>query len=96
MHTYSYSYPLQQGWRRPHGIDGRFRRRFKGQQKHAKIGFGSNKKVHSLTVLSICAIIMHHNLAIKHILNKLILLQSETLSLHNHIFNVNLLSSQVA
>eukprot|EP00178_Gracilaria_changii_P018392 TRINITY_DN52561_c0_g1_i1.p1 TRINITY_DN52561_c0_g1~~TRINITY_DN52561_c0_g1_i1.p1 ORF type:complete len:134 (-),score=17.08 TRINITY_DN52561_c0_g1_i1:132-533(-) len=31
-------------WRKPHGIDGRFRRRFHGLQKHPKIGYGSNSK----------------------------------------------------
>ncbi|EDQ86123.1 uncharacterized protein MONBRDRAFT_33951 [Monosiga brevicollis MX1] len=31
-------------WRKPHGIDGRFRRRFHGLQKHPKIGYGSNQQ----------------------------------------------------
>eukprot|EP00049_Salpingoeca_infusionum_P016950 m.351294 g.351294 ORF g.351294 m.351294 type:complete len:134 (-) comp16214_c0_seq1:56-457(-) len=32
-----------ESWRAPHGIDGKFRRRFRGHQSHVKIGFGNNK-----------------------------------------------------
>lgn len=42
----SYDYPnkLSASWRRPRGIDNRLRRRYRGQAKMAKIGFGSDNK----------------------------------------------------
>eukprot|EP00045_Choanoeca_perplexa_P022102 m.8339 g.8339 ORF g.8339 m.8339 type:complete len:134 (-) comp9154_c0_seq1:203-604(-) len=43
MHWDRYSC-VDPSWRKPHGIDGRFRRRFHGLQKHPKIGYGSNRK----------------------------------------------------
>ena len=35
---------VPESWRKPKGIDGRIRRRFKGLPKCPKIGYGSNKK----------------------------------------------------
>ena len=38
-------YPrLKRNWRRPHGIDCRVRRRYRGTQRCPKIGYGANKK----------------------------------------------------
>mmetsp|Transcript_75509 Transcript_75509/g.87763 ORF Transcript_75509/g.87763 Transcript_75509/m.87763 type:complete len:138 (+) Transcript_75509:52-465(+) len=39
---------LDRSWRRPHGIDNPMRRRFRGQRKCAKIGFGNDKKTRHL------------------------------------------------
>mmetsp|Transcript_12079 Transcript_12079/g.1085 ORF Transcript_12079/g.1085 Transcript_12079/m.1085 type:complete len:115 (+) Transcript_12079:58-402(+) len=36
-------------WRKPRGIDNPVRRRFRGNRKCAKIGFGSDKKTRHLT-----------------------------------------------
>ena len=42
-------YPrLKRSWRRPHGIDCRVRRRYRGTQRCPKIGYGSNKKTKNL------------------------------------------------
>jgi large subunit ribosomal protein L32e len=34
---------LDDRWRRPHGIDNRMRRRFRGNKPMAKIGYGNDK-----------------------------------------------------
>ena len=41
-------YRLKRNWRRPHGIDCRVRRRYRGTQRCPKIGYGSNKKTRFL------------------------------------------------
>ena len=41
-------YRLDRSWRRPHGIDCRVRRRYRGVLRCPKIGYGSNKKTRNL------------------------------------------------
>ena len=41
--SYDYPHKLKSSWRRPRGIDNRMRRRYRGQAKMAKIGFGSDQ-----------------------------------------------------
>lgn len=42
---------VSESWRRPKGIDGRVRRKFKGAIKMPNIGYGSNKKTRDLVSL---------------------------------------------
>merc|ERR1711966_490110 len=39
---------MNPAWRKSHGMDGRFRRHFKGTPKYVKIGYRSNKKTRFL------------------------------------------------
>lgn len=39
---------MQQSWRRPRGIDNRARRRFKGNIRMVKIGYGTNAKTRNM------------------------------------------------
>ena len=49
---------VKESWRKPRGIDGRFRRKFKGLPPHPNIGYGSNKKTRHLLpngfLISLC------------------------------------------
>ena len=42
-HSWRYK-RVGESWRRPHGIDSAFRRRFRGYPKQVNIGYGTNKK----------------------------------------------------
>ena len=39
---------MSASWRKPHGIDNRMRRRFRGNKPMAKIGYGTDKKTRHL------------------------------------------------
>lgn len=51
---------LQESWRKPRGIDGRFRRKFKGLPPHPSVGYGSNKKTRHLLPNGFLKFVVHN------------------------------------
>jgi large subunit ribosomal protein L32e len=51
---------MGQTWRRPHGIDSRVRRRFKGARPMVKIGYGSNNKTKHLMPNHFLKFVVHN------------------------------------
>jgi large subunit ribosomal protein L32e len=54
------AFPLQESWRKPRGIDGRFRRKFKGLPPHPSVGYGSNKKTRHLLPNGFLKFVVHN------------------------------------
>jgi large subunit ribosomal protein L32e len=51
---------LQQSWRRPRGIDNRARRRFKGNIRMVKIGYGTNAKTRNMLKNGFLRTVVHN------------------------------------
>merc|ERR1712216_884456 len=51
---------VKESWRKPRGIDGRFRRKFKGLPPHPNVGYGSNKKTRHLLPNGFLKFVVHN------------------------------------
>ena len=71
-------YRLDRSWRRPHGIDCRVRRRYRGVLRCPKIGYGSNKKTKNLL----------QNYKLKYVVNNL--KELECLLMNNEKYGVEI------
>ena len=56
----SHPSPSRESWRKPRGIDGRFRRKFKGLPPHPNVGYGSNKKTRHLLPNGFLKFVVHN------------------------------------